>query len=69
MALSTQSLASVTYQVSSLASAFLRLLDLQAAQLRQVEADITCVAQVGPCWGAGDPKTTPGGAGEGSVSG
>ncbi|NXM27399.1 ABI3 protein, partial [Oxyruncus cristatus] len=45
MALSTQSLASVTYQVSSLATAFLRLLDLQAAQLRQVEADVTCVAQ------------------------
>ncbi|XP_017595989.1 PREDICTED: ABI gene family member 3 [Corvus brachyrhynchos] len=45
MALSTQSLASVTYQVSSLATAFLRLLDLQAAQLRQVEADVACVAQ------------------------
>ncbi|NXV73671.1 ABI3 protein, partial [Atlantisia rogersi] len=45
MAMSTQSLASVTYQVSSLASAFLRLLDLQAAQLRKVEADIDCVAQ------------------------
>ncbi|NXI82301.1 ABI3 protein, partial [Rhipidura dahli] len=45
MALSTQSLASVTYQVSSLATAFLRLLDLQAAQLRRVEADIACVAQ------------------------
>ncbi|NXX97221.1 ABI3 protein, partial [Centropus bengalensis] len=45
MALSTQSLASVTYQVSSLATAFLRLLDLQAAQLRQVEADVSCVAQ------------------------
>ncbi|KAJ7426555.1 ABI protein family member 3 [Willisornis vidua] len=45
MALSTQSLASVTYQVSSLATAFLRLLDLQAAQLRKVEADVTCVAQ------------------------
>ncbi|NWU22443.1 ABI3 protein, partial [Dyaphorophyia castanea] len=45
MALSTQSLASVTYQVSSLASTFLRLLDLQAAQLRQVEADVACVAQ------------------------
>ncbi|NXV01282.1 ABI3 protein, partial [Cettia cetti] len=45
MALSTQSLASVTYQVSSLASAFLRLLELQTAQLRQVEADVTCVAQ------------------------
>ncbi|XP_071433260.1 ABI gene family member 3 isoform X2 [Pithys albifrons albifrons] len=45
MALSTQSLASVTYQVSSLATAFLRLLDLQAAQLHKVEADVTCVAQ------------------------
>ncbi|KAM6114721.1 ABI gene family member 3 [Phoenicopterus ruber ruber] len=45
MALSTQSLASVTYQVSSLATAFLRLLDLQAAELRKVEADIGCVAQ------------------------
>ncbi|NXT77380.1 ABI3 protein, partial [Zapornia atra] len=45
MAMSTQSLASVTYQVSSLANAFLRLLDLQAAQLRKVEADIDCVAQ------------------------
>lgn len=48
MALSTQSLASVTYQVSSLATAFLRLLDLQAAELQKVEADISCVAQVGP---------------------
>ncbi|NXA07236.1 ABI3 protein, partial [Sapayoa aenigma] len=45
MALSTQSLASITYQVSSLATAFLRLLDLQAAQLRKVEADLACVAQ------------------------
>ncbi|XP_009890518.1 PREDICTED: ABI gene family member 3 [Charadrius vociferus] len=45
MALSTQSLASVTYQVSSLATAFLRLLDLQAAELREVEADVSCVAQ------------------------
>ncbi|XP_054032873.1 ABI gene family member 3 [Dryobates pubescens] len=45
MALSTQSLASVTYQVSSLATAFLRLLDLQAAELQKVEADVRCVAQ------------------------
>ncbi|NXT33788.1 ABI3 protein, partial [Pelecanoides urinatrix] len=45
MALSTQSLASVTYQVSSLATTFLRLLDLQAAELRKVEADVGCVAQ------------------------
>lgn len=48
MALSTQSLASVTYQVSSLATAFLRLLDLQTAEVRKVESDIACVAQVGP---------------------
>ncbi|XP_062482539.1 ABI gene family member 3 [Pezoporus occidentalis] len=45
MALSVQSLASVSYQVSSLASAFLRLLDLRAAELRKVEADISCMAQ------------------------
>nr|XP_041577520.1 ABI gene family member 3 [Taeniopygia guttata] len=45
MALSTQSLASVTYQVSSVATAFLRLLELLAAQLRRVESDIACVAQ------------------------
>ncbi|NXJ70164.1 ABI3 protein, partial [Rostratula benghalensis] len=45
MALSTQSLASVTFQVSSLATTFLRLLDLQAAELRKVEADVSCVAQ------------------------
>ncbi|NWU69186.1 ABI3 protein, partial [Pterocles burchelli] len=45
MALSTQSLASVTYQVNRLATAILRLLDLQAAELRRVEADISCVAQ------------------------
>ncbi|NXP40014.1 ABI3 protein, partial [Leiothrix lutea] len=51
MALSTQSLASVTYQVSSLARAFLRLLELQAAQLRRLEADVTCLAQVRPSRG------------------
>ncbi|NXG44331.1 ABI3 protein, partial [Psilopogon haemacephalus] len=45
MALSTQSLASVTYQVSRLATAFLRLLDLQAAELQKVEADVSCLAQ------------------------
>ncbi|NXS60056.1 ABI3 protein, partial [Brachypteracias leptosomus] len=45
MALSIQSLASVTYQVSSLATAFLGLLDLQAAELRKVEAEVNCVAQ------------------------
>ncbi|NXF65534.1 ABI3 protein, partial [Ciccaba nigrolineata] len=69
MALSTQSLASVTYQVSSLATAFLRLLDLQAAELRKVEADVGCVAQVGPssdqCWGLGPEKGV--GTGQGGL--
>ncbi|XP_016159792.1 PREDICTED: LOW QUALITY PROTEIN: ABI gene family member 3 [Ficedula albicollis] len=59
MALSTQSLASVAYQVSSVASAFLRLLDLQAAQLRQVEADVTCVAQGLPIFPSGPRVAAP----------
>ncbi|NXL89524.1 ABI3 protein, partial [Alectura lathami] len=45
MALSAQSLASVAYQVSSLASTYLQLLDLQAVQLHKLEADVSCVAQ------------------------
>uniref|UniRef100_A0A493U1U1 ABI family member 3 n=1 Tax=Anas platyrhynchos platyrhynchos TaxID=8840 RepID=A0A493U1U1_ANAPP len=45
MAFSTQSLASVAYQVSSLATTLLQLLDLQVAELRKVEANISCVAQ------------------------
>ncbi|NWU88923.1 ABI3 protein, partial [Upupa epops] len=45
MALSTQSLASVSYQISSLATTFLRLLDLQTAELWKVEADINCLSQ------------------------
>lgn len=47
MAFSTQSLASVAYQVSSLATTFLQLLDLQAAELQKLEANVSCVAQVG----------------------
>lgn len=53
MALSTQSLASVTYQVSSVAGALLRLLELQAAQLRRLEADVTHLGQVRPPGGVG----------------
>ncbi|NXK47208.1 ABI3 protein, partial [Chauna torquata] len=45
MAFSTQSLASTAYQVSSLATTFLQLLDLHAAELQKVEANISCVAQ------------------------
>lgn len=48
MAFSTQSLASVAYQVSRLATTFLQLLDLQAAELQKLEANVSCVAQVGP---------------------
>ncbi|NXI74278.1 ABI3 protein, partial [Anseranas semipalmata] len=45
MVFSTQSLASVAYQVSSLATTFLQLLDLQVAELQKVEANISCMAQ------------------------
>ncbi|XP_029013722.1 ABI family, member 3a isoform X3 [Betta splendens] len=41
----TQSLASVTYQISSLASSVLSLLDAQTNQLRHVEASINVIAQ------------------------
>ncbi|XP_074835382.1 ABI gene family member 3 isoform X2 [Carettochelys insculpta] len=45
MAYSAQSLASVAYQISSLANNVLQMLDLQANDLRQVEANICCLAQ------------------------
>ncbi|XP_077169972.1 ABI gene family member 3 [Paroedura picta] len=46
MAFATQSLASVAYQISTLANDILRILDLQATEVRQVEASICSVAQV-----------------------
>nr|XP_056719815.1 ABI gene family member 3 [Euleptes europaea] len=46
MAFTTQSLASVAYQISTLANDILRILDLQATEVRQVEADICSVTQV-----------------------
>ncbi|XP_019379194.1 PREDICTED: ABI gene family member 3 [Gavialis gangeticus] len=46
MAYSAQSLASVAYQISNLASKVLKMLDLQAAELRQVEASICSTAQM-----------------------
>uniref|UniRef100_A0A674ITI7 ABI gene family member 3 n=1 Tax=Terrapene triunguis TaxID=2587831 RepID=A0A674ITI7_9SAUR len=46
MAYSAQSLASVAYQISNLASNVLQLLDLHASELHQVEANICCVAQM-----------------------
>ncbi|XP_027949472.1 ABI gene family member 3 isoform X3 [Eumetopias jubatus] len=45
MAFTTQALASVAYQVGSLAGHTLRLLDLQAASLRQVEARVNTLGQ------------------------
>uniref|UniRef100_A0A8C0G5B8 Uncharacterized protein n=1 Tax=Chelonoidis abingdonii TaxID=106734 RepID=A0A8C0G5B8_CHEAB len=47
MAYSAQSLASVAYQISNLASNVLQLLDLHASELHQVEASVCCIAQVG----------------------
>ncbi|XP_039372658.1 ABI gene family member 3 isoform X2 [Mauremys reevesii] len=46
MAYSAQSLASVAYQISNLASNVLQLLDLHASELHQVEASVCCIAQM-----------------------
>ncbi|XP_057630657.1 ABI gene family member 3 isoform X3 [Chionomys nivalis] len=46
MAFTTQALASVAYQVGNLAGHTLRMLDLQGASLRQVEAKISTLSQM-----------------------
>lgn len=46
MAFTTQALASVAYQVGNLASHTLRMLDLQGAALRQVEARVSALGQM-----------------------
>lgn len=46
MAFTTQALASVAYQVGNLAGHTLRMLDLQAAGLRQVEARVSMLGQM-----------------------
>lgn len=46
MAFTTQALASVAYQVGNLAGNTVRMLDLQAAALRQVEARVSTLGQV-----------------------
>lgn len=46
MSFTTQALASVAYQVGNLAGHTLRMLDLQAASLRQVEAHVSTLGQV-----------------------
>ncbi|CAI5790125.1 ABI gene family member 3 [Podarcis lilfordi] len=45
MAFATQSLASVAYQISNLASDILKTMDLQLAEVRQVEAKVCSIAQ------------------------
>lgn len=44
----TQSLASVAYQISTLANSVLSLLDAQTNQLRQMESSINLIGQVSP---------------------
>ena len=48
-AYTTQSLASVDYQINALANNVLQLLDIQASQLRRMESSINHISQVTAC--------------------
>lgn len=58
MAFTTQALASVAYQVGNLAGNTLRMLDLQVASLRQVEAKMSTLSQV-RVWEGTPPPFSP----------
>ncbi len=45
-AFATQSLASVAYQISSMATNVLKLLDTQTLQLRKIESSVNQIGQV-----------------------